>query len=388
VHLALPRLGDYSTVLVQDEHGKLKYVASGHVVREREPTLRQLAIRLLEASEGARFTFADAVMKSGRTVVVTHEMLSRAVAAQQGLAPDLLELGRELRPYAYIGVPLFVRGRAVGVMSFGTAESESHREFADVDVTQIEEFARRVSLAVENARLFRQADELNRLKDEFLATLSHELRTPLSAVLGWARVLRAGQLDPEKSAQAIQAIERSAEAQAKIVDDILDVARGMAGNVHLDMTSFDLAAAVRRGVEAIAPGAHAKRIQVTVSATEPVPVFGDPGRLQQVMWNLLSNAVKFTPAGGTVAVDVTRRDGSAILQVTDSGIGIPQKFLPFVFDKFRQADSSFTRQHGGLGLGLAIARHLVELHGGTIEARSAGEGRGAVFSVTLPLGAA
>ena len=386
VHLALPRLGDYTTVLVQDEHGQLRYVASGHVVPEQEPVLRELAERLVEAPARARVTtFAEVVMKSGKTMVVSHEDVLKAIDRLEAADPESRRLGLELGPYAYIGVPLHVRGRVVGVMSFGTTDGESRREYTDANVTEVEEFARRVSLAVENARLFRQADELNRLKDEFLATLSHELRTPLAAVLGWARMLRGGHLDAVKASQAIDAIERSAQAQAKIVDDILDVARGMAGNLRLDMKRFDLSVVVKRSVEAVAPGAVAKKIQVQVRAPAPVTVLGDAGRLQQVMWNLLSNAVKFTPPGGRIAIDVTERNGNAVVEVTDSGIGIPRTFLPFVFDKFRQGDGSGTRQHGGLGLGLAIARHLVELHGGSIEARSEGEGAGSSFAVSLPL---
>jgi len=386
VHLALPRLGDYSTVFVQDEHGLLRHVTSGHVVREREPIIRKLAVMLVETPGRLGVpSFAETVMKSGKTIVVSHEAVSNVVARLDTIGPEVMRLAVELRPWAYIGVPLQVRGRAVGVMAFGTTARESQREYDEADVMLIEEFARRVSLAAENARLFRQAGELNRLKDEFLATLSHELRTPLAAVLGWARMLAGGQLDNEKASQAVRAIERSAEAQAKIVDDILDVARGMAGNLRLDMKRLDLAGVVHRSVEAIAPEAAAKTIQVDVRAPEPVPVLGDEGRLQQVIWNLLSNAVKFTPDGGRVAIDVGRRGGNAQVEVIDSGIGIPQAFLPFVFDRFRQADGSFTRQHTGLGLGLSIARHLVELHGGSIDARSEGEGTGASFRVRLPL---
>jgi PAS domain S-box-containing protein len=386
VHLALPRLGDYSTVLVQDEHGQLRYVASGHVIAAREPTLRELVSKLAEAPTRAGVpTFAETVIRNGKTLVVSHAAVLQAVDRIRAADPDIVALGLELGPYAYIGVPLHVRGRVVGVMSFGTTDRESRREYTDVQVAEIEEFARRVSLAVENARLFRQADELNRLKDEFLATLSHELRTPLAAVLGWARMLCSGQLDGDKAAHAVEAIERSAQAQAKIVDDILDVARGMAGNLQLDMKRFDLARVVQRSVDAIAPGAVAKRIQVDVSAPQCVTVLGDAGRLQQVMWNLLSNAVKFTPPGGRVAIVVTGRDDNAIVEVVDTGMGIPREFLPFVFDKFRQGDGSGSRRHGGLGLGLAIARHLVELHGGSIEARSEGEGSGASFFVSLPL---
>jgi signal transduction histidine kinase len=198
-------------------------------------------------------------------------------------------------------------------------------------------------------------------------------------------MLATGQLGVEKTTRAVEAIERNAQAQAKLVDDILDVARGIGGNMRLEMQRVDLMTVAQRGVEAIAPAAAVKKIDVEVRALAPLAVLGDPSRLQQVVWNLLSNAVKFTPAGGHVTLETRASDGYAELHVTDSGMGIAQAFLPYVFDKFRQADGSFTRQHGGLGLGLAIARHLIELHGGSIEARSEGEGTGATFVVRLPL---
>ena len=385
VRLALPRLGDYCNVLVHDERGELRHVAWGHVVREKEPIVRALAERLLSQPASRAITLTDAILKTGRTTVLPHAQLQAAASTQiGGLDPETVRLGRTLNPYAYVGAPLRVRDRVVGVMSFGTTETESRREYAPADVALVEEFARRVSVAIENARLFRHADELNRLKDEFLATLSHEMRTPLAAVLGWSRMLASGNLDEARASQAVHAIERNAQAQSKIVDDILDVARGMSGNMTLDLKPLDLAAVAHRAVEAIVPAAVAKNIVVDVQAREPVPMSGDPARLQQVVWNLLSNAVKFTPSGGRVAVKVLTVDDHAELHVTDTGVGIPRAFLPFVFDKFRQADASFTRQHGGLGLGLAIARHLIELHGGSIEARSAGEGSGATFVVRLP----
>ena len=385
VHLALPRLGDYCNVLVENERGQLQHVAWGHVVREKEPILRQLADRLLEGGARSGITFAEAVITTGQTKVVTHGDIERAVAAQrERISGELKSIGAQLQACAYVGAPLRVRGRVVGVMSFGMTESESGREYTPADVELVEEFARRVSVAIENARLFRHTDELNRLKDEFLATLSHELRTPLAAVLGWSRMLATGTLDETKQSHAIEAIERNAQAQARIVDDILDVARGMSGNVRVELEHVDLVSLAQRSVEAIAPTAVAKKIRVDVRGREPITIAADPNRLQQVVWNLLSNAVKFTPAGGQVTVDVSANDGFAVLTVTDTGVGIPPEFLPYVFDKFRQADASFTRQHGGLGLGLAIARHLIELHGGSIEARSAGEGNGATFVVRLP----
>jgi signal transduction histidine kinase len=324
-------------------------------------------------------------MQADRALVVDRAGIETELAAHAaGVPPDLLALGLQLQPAAYAGVPLHVRGRVVGVMSFGTTQHESRRDYGAADVELLEEFSRRVSVAIENARLFRHAEELNRLKDEFLATLSHEMRTPLAAVLGWSRLLANGQLDGERAAQAIQAIQRNAQAQSRIVDDILDVARGMSGNVRLDIEPIDLVAVAQRGIEAIAPAAAGKNIALDVRAPAAVPIAGDAARLQQVVWNLLSNAVKFTPSGGRVTVDVGADNGNAELRVSDTGVGIASTFLPYVFDKFRQADGSFSRQHRGLGLGLAIARHLTELHGGSIEARSAGEGTGATFVVRLP----
>jgi PAS domain S-box-containing protein len=387
VHLALPRLGDYCNVVIQDEHGQLRHVAWGHVVRAKEPALRELAQLLIESPAGSQVpTFADRIMKSGQTAVIGHDALMQVASRLAlGISSEIRALGEQIQAWSYVGVPLFVRGRTIGVMAFGTTEQDSRRDYVDADVALVEEFARRVSSAVENARLFRKADELNRLKDEFLATLSHELRTPLSAVLGWSRMLATGQLDPEKAQQAIEAIQRNANAQAKIVDDILDVARGMKGNLRLDLKPFDLVETVHGSVEALTPAAGGKQIQIIVAAPVPVSIVGDPDRLQQVVWNLMSNALKFTPPGGRVTVAVGTDGDSAELRVTDTGMGIPPAFLPYVFDKFRQADASFTRQHGGLGLGLAIARHLVELHGGSIEARNEGEGSGATFVVRLPM---
>jgi len=386
VHLALPRLGDYCNVLVQDEHGELRHVAWGHVVRDKEPILREFITRILATPYRLGFpTFSDTVMNSGKTLVVGQAKLeATAVRRDAAMPPDLLRLGLEMQPHAFVGAPLRVRGRVVGVMAFGTTTQESRREYKPADVELIEEFARRVSLAIENARLFHHADELNRLKDEFLATLSHEMRTPLAAVLGWSRMLAGGQLDASRSTQAIQAIERNAQAQSKIVEDILDVARGLSGNLRLELKPIDLVVVAQRGVEAVTPAAAGKNIHIDVHAPSRVAVTADASRLQQVVWNLLSNAVKFTPAGGRVSIDIGTADGSAELRVTDTGVGIAPEFLPFVFDKFRQADGSSSRQHGGLGLGLAIARHLIELHGGSIEAQSAGEGTGATFIVRLP----
>lgn len=229
------------------------------------------------------------------------------------------------------------------------------------------------------------AERANRLKDEFVATISHELRTPLNAVLGWVRILRR---DPSRATleQGLEVIERNARTQARLVDDLLETSRAMSGKLRLDITAVHLASAVQAAVETIRPAAAAKGVglEVTLESGLP-PIAADSNRIQQVAWNLVSNAIKFTPRGGTVAVELKRLESSVRLTVTDSGMGMAAKFLPHVFDRFRQADATTTRQHGGLGLGLAIARHLVELHGGTIEAKSAGEGLGSTFVVELPI---
>jgi PAS domain S-box-containing protein len=388
VHLALPRLGDYCNVLLLNDAGVLRHVAGGHVDRAKDDLVRLLAKHAIEDDTRPPVpTFADAVLRARKTMIVSHEDLTRHAANidMSTIAPEIRALADQLSPWAYVGTPLVVLGHPAGVISFGTTATESRREYTLDDAALLEEFARRASAAIENAHLFRQIEDLGRLKDEFLATLSHELRTPLSAILGWARMLANGQLDADRSRQAVDAIVRNARAQSQLVDDVLDVARGMAGNLRLQLEPMDLVLPAQRGLEAIAPAAAAKRINVELKAPAPVPVVGDTGRMQQVVWNLLSNAVKFTPAEGCITIDVSPCDGMAELTVTDTGAGISSAFLPFVFDKFRQADASATRSHGGLGLGLAIARHLTEMHGGTIEAHSAGEGRGATFRVRLPL---
>jgi signal transduction histidine kinase len=231
-----------------------------------------------------------------------------------------------------------------------------------------------------------QAEEANRTKDEFLATLSHELRTPLNAILGWVQVLRSGKLDADSAARALETIERNARSQAQLIADLLDVSRIITGKLRLDFKPVELPRIIDAALESVRPAADAKDIQLEISlAPLSSPVLGDADRLQQVVWNLLSNAIKFTPRGGRVTVRLRGSGANALIRVTDSGIGIRPDFLPYVFDRFRQAESTSTRSHGGLGLGLSIVRHLVEHHGGSVEVESAGEGQGATFTVQLPL---
>ena len=230
-----------------------------------------------------------------------------------------------------------------------------------------------------------EAERISRMKDEFLATLSHELRTPLNAILGWTQILKGDPADAEGIAEGLEIIERNARVQTQIIEDLLDMSRIINGKVSLVVEQLNLAAVVRTAIETVRPAADAKAIQVeTVLETAGSLVNGDPNRLQQVFWNLFSNAVKFTPRGGRVRVTLDRAESHLRVSVSDSGEGIDPLFLPHVFDRFRQADASTTRRHGGLGLGLSIVKQLIELHGGTVRAASTGNGAGSTFTVSIP----
>jgi PAS domain S-box-containing protein len=246
--------------------------------------------------------------------------------------------------------------------------------------------AERERLLEREKALRARAEEASRLKDEFLATVSHELRTPLTAILGWATVLRSNRFDGEGLTHALETIERNAKNQKQIIEDLLDVSRIITGKLSLEVRPVELASLLDRATESLRPAAEAKEVRLQkVLDTGLNQIAGDAARLQQVIWNLLSNAIKFTPRGGLVQIKLERVDSHVQITVSDTGQGISAEFLPFVFDRFRQADSTTTRKHGGLGLGLAIVRHLVELHGGTVKAESGGEGQGSIFTVTLPL---
>jgi signal transduction histidine kinase len=229
------------------------------------------------------------------------------------------------------------------------------------------------------------AESVNRMKDEFLATLSHELRTPLNAILGWSHLLTAGTGDAAMSERALSVIRNNAMAQSQLVEDILDVSRIIGGKLRLKLGLVDLRDVIAAALDSVSPAAEAKAIVIEQDLEALPPLLGDRDRLQQVAWNLLSNAVKFTPREGRVMVSLRRTGDDAVITVVDTGIGIAADFLPHVFDRFSQADSSATRRHGGLGLGMAIVRHLMELHGGTVHAESAGENQGATFTAVLPV---
>jgi signal transduction histidine kinase/DNA-binding response OmpR family regulator len=255
-------------------------------------------------------------------------------------------------------------------------------EFNGDDEAILTQLAQITSIAIQNA-IFAQEREANRLKDEFLATLSHELRTPLNAIVGWTQLLRTEQLTPQVE-HGLDVIDRNVKAQTKLIEDLLDVSRITTGKMRLNLRNITLAPIVEAAIDAIRPAADAKNLALSAGLADDVSVCGDPDRLQQVVWNLLSNAVKFTPANGQVHVTLEKVDSRAQIHVADTGQGIEPEFVRFVFDRFRQADSSTTRSHGGLGIGLTIVRHIVELHGGLVAARSAGLDQGATFTVTLP----
>ncbi|MGK4005849.1 response regulator [Sorangium sp. So ce1036] len=311
------------------------------------------------------------------------EMTPAEVALRTGEPRSGVPLGMERPDGAVLWLSVNARplhrpdGSIAGVVS----------SFFDITAQKRAEEERQGLLAAAQAAR-REAETASHLKDEFLATMSHELRTPLTAVLGWIRMLRTGKLPEDRREKALETVERNALAQAQLIDDLLDISRIMAGKLRLDVQSIELVSVIEAALEVVRPAADAKGVRL-----EPVldpgvgPVAGDAGRLQQVIWNLLSNAVKFTSRGGSVRIRLERVDASAEIVVADTGQGIDPAFLPYVFEQFRQAESGTTRTHGGLGLGLTIVKSLVELHGGTAQATSDGPGRGATFTVRLPLAA-
>jgi PAS domain S-box-containing protein len=385
VRLAVPTLADWCVIDVLDEHGRPRRLAVGHAPEDQalaeqvkgfapSPEGRSPEARLLRPGESALLV-ADA-----------RERLSDLAEDERHRA--LLE---RLGPRSMMVVPIVSRERTLGVMSL--LSTTSGRVFARDDLDLAEELGRRAALAVDNARLYRAsqdaragAEKANRAKDEFLATLSHELRTPLTPILGWTVMLRSGTLDPAAVHRGLEVIERNVRAQTQLIGDLLDVSRIITGKLRLEVSPIAVVPVVEAGVEAVRSSAEAKEITLGMELPSEMPtIVGDPDRLQQVVWNLVSNAVKFTPQGGRIDVRL-RQDGSFLsLSVTDNGKGIEPEFIPHVFERFRQADSTSTRSHGGLGLGLAIVRHLVELHGGTVYAESGGLGEGSTFTVRLPL---
>ncbi|MDP3719916.1 MAG: response regulator [Acidobacteriota bacterium] len=368
---------DFALILLDVQMPGVDGYETAVLIRER-PRSRQTPIIFLTANDwGSQHVFR------GYTVGAV-DYLVKPVSADV------------LRSKVAVFVELFNRQEALRLAQAELEQriAERTRELASANVALSAEVEERRRIEQERVRLLTreqaarlEAEAANRLKDEFLATLSHELRTPLNAIMGWAHVLNQSTGDRPTVQRAADVIRQNATAQAQMIEDILDVSRIVGGRLVLDARPVQLREVIDDAIDSLAPASAAKNIQIVRRLADGVLVHGDRDRLQQVVWNLVSNALKFTPKGGRIEVELQDADGDAAIRVTDTGIGIASDFLPFVFDRFRQANSSKSRRHSGLGLGMAIVRHLVELHGGTVSAESAGEGKGATFRLRLPRGA-
>jgi signal transduction histidine kinase len=324
------------------------------------------------------------VLRTGQAQLLTD--LSDEVLASLGLRPNEAVLENGHHPTACLCLPLIARGRAVGAMALLSAGEKADAAARNLPLAQA--LANAAAVALDNAELYRRAKEANRLKDEFVAMVSHELRTPLTPILGCIHLLRTAKLSQAKFDRALEMIERNAQTQVHIVEDLLDASRIVAGKLHLVLKSVQLAPVLEEAVASVRALAEGKGVKIVTTFEEiHQPIDGDAHRLQQIMWHLLSNAVKFTPPEGRIEVSARSDHDQVVLQVTDTGIGIPADLLPHIFDRFRQAASVDPKTRSGLGLGLAIVRHLVELHSGSIEAASAGRGSGAVFTLKFPFAA-
>ena len=376
---AVPQFADWASVDLVGPDGAIQRVAVAHIDPRKVQYAHELHRKYPPNPNDP--VGVPNVLRTGKAELMPE--ISDAMLAQIIPDPELLRIARELQLRSAITAPIVARGKTLGAISFVMAESG--RTYSDAGLQIAEELGRRAGIALDNARLYRDAQAASRLKDEFLSTISHELRTPLTAIVGWAHLL-ALKPEPEKLERGAKIIERNARAQAQLIDDLLDVSRIVTGKMRLHVRSFSPFTVVQAAMESVRPTADARGLRLT-SVLDPAagPLLGDPDRLQQILWNLLSNAAKFTPKGGRIQVRLARVDSHIELEVSDTGAGIDPQFLPRIFDRFTQADASVSRTHGGLGLGMSIARHLTELHGGTIEAHSEGVGKGATFLVKLPL---
>ncbi|MEH2243686.1 sensor histidine kinase [Nostoc sp.] len=376
--LAVPTLANWCIVDVVENNS---LVFSNPVIAASEPELEALVRELRQRnpiSVDADYGLPK-VLRTGEPELVTNILessLQRSAWNEEDL--NLLEVK------SYMVVPLLVRKRKLGTIVFASAQPERH--YTIVDLAMAEELAQQAAFAIENAQLYREAQDANRIKDEFLAIVSHELRTPLNSMLGWVQLIRNRKLDEAITFNGLEIIERNAKLQSKLIEDILDISRIVQGKIRLNNRKVGLVVVINAAIQAVHPTSEIKAIQVESNLDPSVgEVIGDAERLQQVVWNLLTNAIKFTPNGGRVEVYLKQVNSNAQITVCDTGKGISADFLPYIFERFRQADSTTTRADNGLGLGLAIVRHLIEMHSGTVYAVSEGEGRGTTFTVLLPL---
>jgi signal transduction histidine kinase/ActR/RegA family two-component response regulator len=379
--LAVPTFGDYCVVDVLREDGTFARV---DLVVD-DPTRVEIGEKLRNYPPSLRVEGpAVRAIRTGEPFVDNASSPEKAHRSAQD--PEHLALLQQWSVRSFMMVPLRSRGRSIGLFSAG---SFSGRRYEERDLALGREVAARAALALDNAILYRSAQEANRLKEDFLATLSHELRTPLNALLGWMHILKMPLVDESTKKRALESIERNARAQSVLINDLLDVSRIVSGKLRIDQVPVDISSVVLGAIDAVRPAVRARDIDLDVSlGSVSGAVWGDADRLQQVMWNLLSNAVKFTSPSGRIEVAVEELPDAVEISVSDDGVGIDSAFLPHVFERFRQADSGTTRKQSGLGLGLAIVRHLVDLHGGTVAVASDGPGKGATFVVTLPTRAA
>lgn len=374
--LAVPAMADWAVLEVEDERGGTRRVASVHHTDEAR----------VETPGTVDLPYDPAVrlMRVGRQPLVV-PVLSDDVLAGFGASPDTVAAVRRLGFASALAVPLTIQGAFIGAVAW--MRGAGRPPFDERDLALAEDVARRAAQALDHSRLYREAQSANRLKDEFVATLSHELRTPLNVLLGWTELLRAGLLPPERQRDAIEAVHRAATAQAQITNDLVDVSRAVSGKFQLAPREVEVAPLVQAACGVFRHAAESKGLWLRCEVDASLPrVHADPDRLQQVVYNLVGNAVKFTTHGG-VDVTATLAGDWLELAVRDTGIGIDPGFLPYVFDRFRQADGRVTREYGGLGLGLSIVRAIVELHGGTVSAKSPGLGQGATFTVRVPAAA-
>ena len=387
--LVVPRFADWCIVDLVTRDNAIERVAVSASGPETDALLSELQHY---APDWTSSQPSAAALRSRTTIVmpeVTDETLVSTVRDEHHLA-----IMRRLSPQSAIAVPMVVRQRVIGAITL--VRTTPGQRYESADIAMAEELARRAALAVDNATLYSEADQAraqaegaNRAKDEFLAILSHELRTPMNAVYGWARMLQMGQIDSSTTPRALDAIVRNAHVQLQLIDDLLDVSRIISGKMRLDIRPVDLPRVLEAAIDAVRPAADAKGLRLhTLLDPSAGPVNGDPDRLQQVVWNLLINAVKFTPRDGRIQLTLQRVNSHLEIVVSDTGAGIRRELLPLIFERFKQGESGTTRNQGGLGLGLALVRHLVELHGGSVTAESEGEGKGATFRVKLPLVAA
>jgi PAS domain S-box-containing protein len=381
--LTVPAIADWCSIDLLQPDRKLKQIMVAHQNPEKIKWARKLRAKYPPKEQVS--TGPMHVIRTGKSelVVESDRASMESISVDREHLDEIQSLG--LRSIIY--APIRSRGQVVGVLSLYTT-AESMRTYSQADLHLAEDIAERAGVAVENAQLYKEASHLNRVKDEFLATLSHELRTPLNVILGHAEILHTEQeeLTPEQIKMSIDAIFRNAKTQTGLIDDLLDVSSIITGKVSYKPTEVIPVEIFTNIIKSLKTTAIAKGIELISDLSQaPKIVYADATRLHQIVWNLISNAIKFTPHAGQVKVSISTHDSDWEIEVTDTGRGIDPDFLPYVFDRFRQEDSSTTRHYGGLGLGLSIVRHLTELHGGSVHAVSQGKELGSTFKVTLPL---